>query len=214
MRRLLLFLLCACLQVATATAAAAIVPGKAFERFITIWLENQVRFLTFFPLRPSHPPLCYVALLVICTRRPRPFPPSSLTTIQDFAKVAVDASIVDLKREGILLTRYYAQTHPSQPNYLAAVGGDYFGLNHDDWVRLPENVATVADLLEDKDVSWAGYFEDMPSPGYMGNHSDGSTGNGGWDYVRKHRFGFFYAPPPITAQPTNPLPAHSSPSTA
>lgn len=48
MKRLLLFLLCACLQVAatTAAAAAAIVPGKAFERFITIWLENQVS-LTF-----------------------------------------------------------------------------------------------------------------------------------------------------------------------
>lgn len=47
MKRLLLFLLCACLQVAATTAAAAaIVPGKAFERFITIWLENQVS-LTF-----------------------------------------------------------------------------------------------------------------------------------------------------------------------
>lgn len=26
-----------------AAAAAALVPGKAFDRFITIWLENQVR---------------------------------------------------------------------------------------------------------------------------------------------------------------------------
>jgi hypothetical protein len=70
--------------------------ARAFDRFITIWLENQ-----------------------------------------DFAKVAVDSSIADLKRQGILLTRYYAHTHPSQPNYLAAIAGDYFGLNHDDWVRLP-----------------------------------------------------------------------------
>lgn len=58
-------------------------------------------------------------------------------------------------------------------------------------------MATVADLLEDKDVSWAGYFEDMPSPGYMGNFSDGSTRNGGWDYVRKHRF----VPPPSPLLP-------------
>ncbi|KAK4242229.1 phosphoesterase family-domain-containing protein [Achaetomium macrosporum] len=126
-------------------SAAGLVPGKAFERFITIWLENQ-----------------------------------------DYAKVAADPSIADLKRQGILLTRYYAHTHPSQPNYIAAVGGDYFGLNHDDFVRIPENVATVADLLEFKDVTWAGYFEDVPGPGYMGNFSDGSTGNGAWDYVRKH----------------------------
>ncbi|KAK4152885.1 phosphoesterase family-domain-containing protein [Chaetomidium leptoderma] len=143
MRRLFVSLLGgACIR---AVAAAGPTPGKAFDRFITIWLENM-----------------------------------------DYDKVNVDGSIADLKRQGISLTRYYAHTHPSQPNYLAAVGGDYFGLDHDYWVRIPENVATVADLLEDKDVTWAGYFEDMPSPGYMGNYSDGSTGNGGWDYVRKH----------------------------
>jgi len=94
---------------------------------------------------------------------------------------------VDLKRQGILLNRYYAHTHPSQPNYLAAIGGDYFGCNHDDFVRIPEKVFTVADLLESKDVSWGAYMEDMPGPGFMGNYSDGSTKNGAWDYVRKHK---------------------------
>ncbi|KAL1838295.1 hypothetical protein VTJ49DRAFT_2835 [Mycothermus thermophilus] len=122
-----------------------VIKGKAFDRFITIFLENQ-----------------------------------------DYAKVAADSHITDLKRHGILLTRYYAHTHPSQPNYLAAIAGDYFGNNHDDWVRIPENVATIVDVLEDKNISWAGYFEDIPSPGYMGNYSDGSTGTDGWDYVRKH----------------------------
>lgn len=86
-----------------------------------------------------------------------------------------------------MLTRYYAHTHPSQPNYLAAIGGDYFGNNHDDYVRIPQNVATVVDLLEWGNITWAGYFEDLPSPGYMGNASDGSTGSDGWDYVRKHK---------------------------
>ena len=100
--------------------------------------------------------------------------------------MAADSRIDDLKRQGIQLTRYYAQTHPSQPNYLAAIGGDYFGLNHDYLVRIPDNVATVADILEARDVSWAGYFEDLPGPGFMGNFSDGPTGNGTWDYVRKH----------------------------
>ncbi|KAL2126887.1 hypothetical protein VTI74DRAFT_11656 [Chaetomium olivicolor] len=142
MQRLLLALQCACLAFAS---APAIVPGKAFDRFITIWLENQ-----------------------------------------DYAKVVLDQSIADLKRSGILLTRYYAHTHPSQPNYLAAIGGDYFGLDHDDSVRIPENVATVADLLEAKNISWAGYFEDLPSPGYMGNYSDSPSSNGTWSYVRKH----------------------------
>ncbi|KAK0651636.1 phosphoesterase family-domain-containing protein [Cercophora newfieldiana] len=132
-------------DVAGAKDSKGIVPGKAFERIITIWLENQ-----------------------------------------DFAKVVLDSNIADLKRRGVLLDRYYAQTHPSQPNYLAALGGDYFGCNHDDFLRIPEKVFTITDLLESRNVSWAAYMEDMPGPGFMGDYSDGSTGNGGWDYVRKH----------------------------
>lgn len=122
---------------------AAIVPGKAFDRFISIWLENQ-----------------------------------------DFAKVVADPDFADLRRFGILQTRYYAHTHPSQPNYLAAVGGDYFGLDHDEVVRIPSNVSTVVDLLDAKHVSWRGYFEGNPGPGYM---AEGSVdAHGTWDYVRKH----------------------------
>lgn len=95
--------------------------------------------------------------------------------------------MADMAKQGIRLDRYYAQTHPSQPNYIAAVGGDYFGMDHDERMRIPENVSTVVDLLDTRGISWAGYFEDMPSPGYMGDASDGKTGNDGWDYVRKHK---------------------------
>lgn len=95
-------------------------------------------------------------------------------------------------RFGILQTKYYAHTHPSQPNYLAAVGGDYWGLDHDEFVRIPSKIATVVDLLDTKDISWAGYFEGNPGPGYMGNASS-STADGTWDYVRKHKSVFFYA---------------------
>ncbi|KAK6083553.1 phosphoesterase [Seiridium cupressi] len=126
-----------------AIVQAAIVPGKAFDRFISIWLENQ-----------------------------------------DFAKVIKDPDFADLKRYGISQTRYYAHTHPSQPNYLASVAGDYFGLNHDDVVRIPKNVSTVVDLLEDKGISWGGYFEGNPGPGYMAAGSYAVDGT--WDYVRKH----------------------------
>ncbi|KAI0205668.1 phosphoesterase [Astrocystis sublimbata] len=128
---------------------AAVVPGKAFDRFISVWLENE-----------------------------------------DFDKVAVDSAFADLKRYGILQTRYYAQTHPSQPNYLAAVGGDYWGLDHDEVVQIPYNVSTIVDLLEPNNVSWGGYFEGMPGPGYMAEASVGrpenQSPNGTWDYVRKH----------------------------
>ncbi|KAI0911388.1 phosphoesterase family-domain-containing protein [Ustulina deusta] len=130
-------------------AGATVVPGRAFDRFISIWLENQ-----------------------------------------DFDKVIVDAAFADLKRFGILQTRYYAHTHPSQPNYLAAVGGDYWGLDHDEIVRIPSNVSTIVDLLEPENISWKGYFEGMPGPGYMAGASVGRPENqspsGTWDYVRKH----------------------------
>ena len=83
-----------------------------------------------------------------------------------------------------MLTNYYGLTHPSQPNYIASVGGDYFGLDDDGFVRIPENVLTLVDLFDEKDISWRGYFEGIPGPGYMGV---GSTDNGLWDYVRKHK---------------------------
>ncbi|KAF6820312.1 putative acid phosphatase [Colletotrichum plurivorum] len=139
--RLLLSLLAGFL----ALVGANHIPGRSFDRFISIWLENQ-----------------------------------------DFAKVVKDSHFVDLKKEGILLSNYYANTHPSQPNYIAALAGDYFGLNHDGRVRLPLNVSTIVDLLDWRGLSWKAYMEDIPGPGYLADASDGHTGDGKWDYVRKH----------------------------
>jgi hypothetical protein len=38
-----------------------------------------------------------------------------------------------LAEKGVLLDRYYALTHPSQPNYVAAVGGSFWGMADDDF---------------------------------------------------------------------------------
>ena len=38
-----------------------------------------------------------------------------------------------LSKEGILLESFYAVTHPSEPNYVAAVGGDFFGAADDNF---------------------------------------------------------------------------------
>jgi acid phosphatase len=84
------------------------------------------------------------------------------------------------------LTEYYGLTHPSQPNYIASVGGDYFGLNHDAFVRIPQNVSTLVDLFDTQNIDWRGYFEGLPGPGYMGEGSTALDGSG-WDYVRKHK---------------------------
>jgi hypothetical protein len=97
-----------------------------------------------------------------------------------------------LMKEGISLTNYFGHTHPSQPNYIASVGGDYFGMNHDDYVTIPRNVSTVVDLFDTKNIEWKGYFEGLPGPGYMGAGSTAFDG-AGWDYVRKHKCVIFNA---------------------
>lgn len=47
-------------------------------------------------------------------------------------------------------------------------------------------MTTVVDLFEDAGITWRGYFEGMPGPGYMGEGSTAQDGRG-WDYVRKHK---------------------------
>ena len=86
----------------------------------------------------------------------------------------------------MLLTSYYGLTHPSQPNYIASVGGDYFGLDHDGFVSIPENVSTVVDLFDTKEIEWREYLEDVPGPGYMSPGA--SDEDGKWKYVRKHKY--------------------------
>ncbi|KAN0073778.1 Phosphoesterase family domain containing protein [Tylopilus felleus] len=102
----------------------------------------------------------------------------------DFATALASPVFKNLASEGILLTSYYAVTHPSEPNYVASVGGDFFGLASDDLTYIPNNVSTIVDLLESAGISWASYQENMPTDGYQGynfTNPDSYT-----YYVRKH----------------------------
>ncbi|KAK3692314.1 phosphoesterase family-domain-containing protein [Podospora appendiculata] len=102
---------------------------------------------------------------------------------QEFKNASVDPNMQWLARQGILLTNYFAVTHPSQPNYAAAVCGDTFGMDHDEFVRFPANISTVVDLLDTKGISWGEYQEHQPYAGYEGFNF---TESGEDDYVRKH----------------------------
>lgn len=102
----------------------------------------------------------------------------------DFAQAASNSVFQSLAAQGVTLTGYYGVTHPSEPNYLAAVGGDFFGLATDNMEYIPTNVSTVVDLLEQKNISWATYQENMPTDGYEPfnfTNPDNYT-----YYVRKH----------------------------
>ncbi|KAJ2971567.1 hypothetical protein NQ176_g7629 [Zarea fungicola] len=103
---------------------------------------------------------------------------------QNYAKAFGDPNFSWLAKKGITLTNYYAATHPSQPNYMAGIAGDYFGMDDDRVLSAPANVATVIDLLESKSISWAHYEEDMPYTGFQGAEQRGSKNRN--DYVRKH----------------------------
>ncbi|KAL7771893.1 hypothetical protein CFE70_001844 [Pyrenophora teres f. teres 0-1] len=84
----------------------------------------------------------------------------------DYELAASDPNLVWLAKQGISLTNYYGLTHPSQPNYAASLSGDYYGMNHNDFLDIPDNIFTLVDLLEDKGISWAEYKEDMPIAGH------------------------------------------------
>ena len=96
------------------------------------------------------------------------------------------ANLQKFQKQGITLSNYFAVTHPSEPNYITAVGGDYFGMDNDAFWQVPANVSTLIDLLEDKSISWAEYQEDLPYSGYEGFQYLNAAGKN--DYVRKHKY--------------------------
>jgi hypothetical protein len=77
---------------------------------------------------------------------------------------------------------YYGVTHPSQPNYVATISGDYFGINKDD-PTLTFSGTNIVDQLEAKGLTWASYQQGLPSVGFTGPQYP-ATGSG--LYVKKH----------------------------
>ena len=81
------------------------VPGRVFDRFVVIWLENT-----------------------------------------DYDKAAGDPNLAWLAQQGITLSNYFGVTHPSEPNYVASISGDNFGM-HRTCARFPTNETFHSDLL-------------------------------------------------------------------
>ena len=84
-------------------------------------------------------------------------------------------------------TQFYAETHPSEPNYIAMVGGDTFGIHDDDAYYCKAGVRdefcpsslrpgyadhtirarSLADQLSEHHLTWKAYLEDLPAPGSL-----------------------------------------------
>jgi hypothetical protein len=91
-----------------------------------------------------------------------------------------------------LATSYRGVADPSEPNYIAMLGGDFFGINNDDPYWFPGHTVSAANLmsqLEQAGRSWRGYFQSMPYPGYRGYcYAEKCNGIPDFDtqYVSKH----------------------------
>jgi len=109
----------------------------------------------------------------------------------DYDKAASDPNLAWVAKQGITLSNYNGVTHPSEPNYVASIGGDNFGMDNDDFNQIPGNVSSIIDLLEDKGIAWSQYQEDMPYSGFEGKAwiNQQTKAN---DYVRKHNPAVIY----------------------
>jgi len=102
----------------------------------------------------------------------------------DYSAAMSDPNFAWLASKGITLNNYFGVTHPSEPNYVASISGDNFGMDNDNFNQVAGNVSTIVDLLEDRGISWSTYQEDMPYSGFEGFSWVDAAGKN--DYVRKH----------------------------
>ncbi len=100
-----------------------------------------------------------------------------------------------------LATNYFGVTHPSEPNYLANIAGDYFGIQDDNAFYCTPALAgtdancagttvnhtieapTLADQLTAAGMTWKGYFQNlppMPPPGQL--ITSGPNANGPYTF--------------------------------
>lgn len=92
-----------------------------------------------------------------------------------YKSVMKDPYFKALSKKGVQLTNMFAETHPSQGNYIALVSGSVYGVRNDKNITLDER--HLGDLLEEKGLNWKVYAEGFPGNCFLGNKGK---------YVRKH----------------------------
>src|SRR5262245_11150629 len=89
-------------------------------------------------------------------------------------------------------TAYFGTSHPSEPNYVALLGGSDFGISSDDPYYMAAQTVNAPSLISQLDqagISWKAYLQGLPHPDYRGmcypSHCNGSPDNDPL-YVSKH----------------------------
>jgi hypothetical protein len=91
-----------------------------------------------------------------------------------------------------LATQYTGVSDPSEPNYVAMLGGSDFGISSDDPYFFPGHTVDADNLmsqLEAAGKTWRAYFQDMPYAGYRGYCFPGKCNgipDSDTEYVAKH----------------------------
>ncbi|HMD45419.1 MAG TPA: alkaline phosphatase family protein [Acidimicrobiales bacterium] len=70
-----------------------------------------------------------------------------------------------------LATAYNSTSDPSEPNYVAMLGGSDFGITSDDPYYFPGHTVDAPNLMSQlvaAGLTWKGYFQGMPYAGYRG----------------------------------------------
>ena len=85
-----------------------------------------------------------------------------------------------------LATNYYAITHPSEPNYIAATSGDTQGIHDDEFHDV--NAQNLFSELFAAGLPWRAYEQGYPGGCYTGEFANGQTDGPGsvGTYSRKH----------------------------
>jgi hypothetical protein len=99
-----------------------------------------------------------------------------------------------------LATNYYGVTHPSEPNYMANIGGSYFGVQDDNQFYCTPALAStdphcagttvdhtvtaqnLADQLTAAGMTWKGYFQSLPPIPSTGLITTGPNANGPYTF--------------------------------
>ena len=99
-----------------------------------------------------------------------------------------------------LATNYFGVTHPSEPNYMANIAGDYFGVQDDNQfyctpalassdphcagttVDHTVSASTLADQLTAAGKTWKGYFQNLPPIPPTGLIMTGPNANGPYTF--------------------------------
>jgi hypothetical protein len=110
-----------------------------------------------------------------------------------------------------LATNYFGVTHPSEPNYVANIGGSFFGIQDDNQFYCTPALAssdpncagttvnhtlsapTLADQLTAADLTWKGYFQTLPPVPSTGLIKTGPNANGPYTFKFPNNTNALYA---------------------